>query len=54
MTRSARSFTDLKADRGIAFMLALYVLTHGEPEWIEGYRLTLTQRAAMGARWGDA
>ena len=53
MTRT-RTSLDRIADRGIAFMLALYVLTHGEPEWIEGYRLTLTQRAAMGARWGDA
>lgn len=51
--RPARSKLDRIADRGIAFMLSLYELTGGPAVYTEGYLLTLTQRAAQGAREGN-
>lgn len=52
--RPVRSGLDRIADRGIAFMLSLYVVTRlGARSEIEGYLMTLMQRATQGAREGS-
>lgn len=51
--RPDRSTLDRIADRGIQLMLALYTLARGPGVQIEGYMMTLTQRAAPGAREGN-